>query len=254
MLDIQDYKQLSCYYNELLDTLSATELKSIAPKKTEELRIYALGSKLLQHYAISDQLNSLPMGPITFNEFNKPMYLSIPFNTSHQDGQIIVVVSEKSSVGVDITSLHRDEDDEFLSMVLSPIELEKVQKARPLRLFPVYWAVKEAFLKNVGGGLMNIDSLADLTVGLPEGFETYYLDQLKSTESFTWMPSSLYFSISLNNQLQAVQTRLFTWKSDLVGAVTVTDDTTANHKSLAFNVSPVSITSLIASANSRARQ
>lgn len=259
LLNIEDSSQLLYHYDGLLNSLSKEESQSVEAKKTQDLRLLALGSKLLQRYAISEQ--SVPYIPmkrvlITVNDLKKPTHRIISFNTSHENERIVVAISESGSIGIDITNSQLDQDDEFLMMILSSEELTRVQKARPVVLFPVYWAIKEAFLKRHGGGLVSVDRLNDLTVKLPGGFEKIYQNQLAEGKSFKWMPP-LSYSVSLNGRDQTdVQIHMFTWDSGLIGVIAVTKclstyNTRLDSQSYPyFDVHTVDVGSLLASPKS----
>lgn len=233
--DLRDYER---YLNpvsrlgEILQCLPVAEAEVVLKKKTEGLLIRALASKLLQRYAISLQ-TQIPLRNvvISVNEHKKPIHELVSFNTSHEGDFLIVAVSSEGHVGIDITSC-KDEDDDFLAMILGAGELEMVKRARPVLLFPFYWAIKEAFLKYKGEGLSRIDDLTKLRVELTINSEPTQLDLAinhKSSSSsssnsdsnisnmITWIRCSV--AIFVSHEQQPVHVQLFSINQSLVGAV-----------------------------------
>lgn len=215
VLDLRNYSEFLKQYDIFLECLSDSEAQSVENKKTQELKVHTLGSKLLQRYVIWSATHT-PLNEIKIQvgEFNKPVNNSVQFNASHEDG-IIVVANAESCVGVDITA-DSDQDDEFLAMILTVRELEQVKRARPMLLVPVYWAVKEAFLKYLGGGLTTVNDLTTVEVHLGENFSKIYQSCKETEHNLVWVQSTA--EISVNDQPQSVHARLFRL-AGLVGAI-----------------------------------
>src|SRR5690554_346181 len=97
---------------------------------------------------------------------NKNLLKDLYFNLSHTDGMIVVAVSGRDGVGVDIEYSLRKADiniarryfsaDEFSSLISLPPE-------RQLCRFFELWTLKEAYIKGIGKGLhMPLDSFSVL--------------------------------------------------------------------------------------------
>lgn len=232
-LDLRDYSEFLEHYNVFLECLSDSETQNVERKKTQELKVHALGSKLLQRYAIWSATHT-PLNEITIDigEFNKPLNKSVQFNASHEDA-IVVVATADSSVGVDITA-DKDQDDEFLEMILSKSELDQVKRTRPIMLAPVYWAAKEAFLKYSGGGLMTVNDLTTVQVRLADDFCEIYQSCRQPDHHLVWVQSTV--EISMNDQPQPVHALLFRL-AGLVGAIVTEHENTSLSASV-VHVSP----------------
>lgn len=95
---------------------------------------------------------NLPISPISLEVENggKPYLMSgkdrIEISLSHTKETIVVVVSKKARIGVDIEDVNRIVSDKLLNRIVSLIDENKIE---PIRL----WTIKEAFLKMTGSGL-----------------------------------------------------------------------------------------------------
>lgn len=157
-LNLRDETVLSDRYEELLASLPVNERRVVSAKKMPALRVDALGSKLLQRYALS-QVAGEPRASveITTDKNGKRFHHSLPFNTSHEGSHVVVAVAPSGTIGIDVAKIsENDTDEEFLAMVLTSNELGRVRESGSTILFSVYWSIKEAFLKFKGTGLLAI--------------------------------------------------------------------------------------------------
>lgn len=108
------------------------------------LKSYELLTKLLQQ--------SSPI--FSYNEHGKPELPGIHFSISHCKLGIAVVVSD-SPVGIDIESIHR-EDETLIKRTMNEQERAMIrQSPDPSVAFTSLWTQKEAILKLQGTGLVD---------------------------------------------------------------------------------------------------
>lgn len=132
--------------------------------------LYILAHNLLR-CILSHYLSILP-SDISFdhNSYGKPSIAtcdsSIEFNLSHSGQQVLVAVSKKRSVGIDIESLDRRiQALELARGHFSFSELEQLKWVDPKQLISAFhqtWVAKEAYIKAMGVGLSF--SLKDFSV------------------------------------------------------------------------------------------
>lgn len=131
-----------------------------------------LVSHLLVRSALS-RYADLPPGAWRFitGENGKPFVdpatapFALSFSLSHTAGLAVVGVARKSAIGVDAEQAGRGVDAAGLSRrFFSPEEVGALENLPPGRLgeqFPLYWTLKEAYIKALGLGLSHpLDSFA----------------------------------------------------------------------------------------------
>lgn len=223
LLNVRDDTKLSDNYNELIQKLPEIQRAAVKEKKVFEDGVEALGSKLLQYYAVSQLTNAaFHEIEITLDDNKKPVNKFSLFNTSHEHGQVVVLASLSNNVGIDVTHSEVDDSDtDYLAMILTAKELEQVARARPKRLFSVYWAVKEAFLKYLGTGLLSIEP-TDVEVELPplQG------QSHQAASTIVWEKGVA--TVYLKNARQSAYVRIF-YIGSLVGAVVAERDVDSVH-------------------------
>ncbi len=126
---------------------------------------------------------------------------SIEFNLSHSGDLVLIGVTSRCSLGVDVERLSRKVEFEDLSdRFFSPEEAETIRlhpEGESRRVFFETWVCKEAFIKAVGDGLtMPLDSFAvrfegeRTKVGTSSGKEnprldtTWFLDRFEVTSDY----------------------------------------------------------------------
>lgn len=123
---------------------------------------------LVQQIVPDIHIKKLPTGkPIIIN---KPLFI----NWSHNDMYLVIALSEKGHVGVDVESKNIQYDEALYSWVLHPHEKMKLQHGTA---FCEVWTRKEAFVKCTGEGIY--DEMAQLnSYALPHMYiaTTYWQD------------------------------------------------------------------------------
>ena len=138
----------------------------------QEHRHLFLVSHLLVRTALS-HYSALPPGAWRFinNENGRPLIdpatepVSLSFSLAHTAGLAVVGVARESDIGVDVEQAGRLVDAAGLSRrFFSPEEAAALENLTPGRLeeqFPLYWTLKEAYIKALGLGLSHpLDSFA----------------------------------------------------------------------------------------------
>ncbi|REG76919.1 4'-phosphopantetheinyl transferase family protein [Algoriphagus antarcticus] len=134
----------------------------------EEDKIRFLLGKIYLRKILSSYLKIAPEEVVfSFTEFNKPYldaYPNLNFNLSHSGDYVIIGLSNRWSVGVDIEVMNTKND--LFSMIyntMSVVEVPSILNSdTPRLMFYKHWTRKEALLKGVGIGL--IDDLKGFSV------------------------------------------------------------------------------------------
>ena len=142
----------------------------------EHRRLY-LVSHLLLRTTLSRYSSILPNAwRFVTNDHGKPRHDpdtgSIPlcFSLSHTGGISVVGVTREGEIGVDVEQARRSVDAAELSRrFFSPEENAALEELPPGRLqaqFPLYWTLKEAYIKALGRGLSHpLDSFSFRLMG-----------------------------------------------------------------------------------------
>ncbi len=163
-----------------IDILDDEEIARMGRFHFPEHRHLFLVSHLLVRRALSHYAD-LPPGAWRFknDEKGRPLIdpaiepVSLSFNLAHTAGLAVVGVTRGGEVGVDAERIGRSVKAAKLSRrFFSPEEaaaLETLPPGRLEELFPLYWTLKEAYIKALGFGLSHpLDSFAfRLTGELP---------------------------------------------------------------------------------------
>ena len=138
-------------------------------------RRFGVGRGLLRS-CLGQWLKSDPQKlPIRIGPFGKPELEGLFFNLSHASEKMILIVSEKGPVGVDIekqdvTKPFEEVEDAFLSPQ-EKLFFANIDIFQRKRYLPSLWTIKEAYLKEKGCGFMADLRLID-THNLPHSHLT----------------------------------------------------------------------------------
>jgi 4'-phosphopantetheinyl transferase len=154
------------------DILDSAEIARMERFHFPEHRHLFLVSHLLVRKALS-HYSDLPPGAWRFtnDEHGKPLIdraaqpVSLSFSLAHTAGLAVVGVARGIAIGVDVERAGRRVDAAGLSRrFFSPEEAAALASRPPGRLeeqFPLYWTLKEAYIKALGLGLSHpLDSFA----------------------------------------------------------------------------------------------
>jgi len=148
--------------------VNETELIKSQSFVQEEDKIRFLLGKIYLRKLLSNYLQIAPEEVLfSFTEFNKPFLAAYPnlnFNLSHSGDYIIIGLSNRWSVGVDVEVMNTKND--LFSMIystMSVVEIPSILNSdNPRPMFYKHWTRKEALLKGLGVGL--IDDLKGYSV------------------------------------------------------------------------------------------
>jgi phosphopantetheinyl transferase len=175
----------------------------ITSKKDFLDRKMGLASQLMQKWAASDEPISIAPRGRPYVENGKSN-----FNVSHLDGLVAVGIREDGQVGVDLASMNQYQDPEFLESVLTGEELEFVSRDRSLA--PVYWSIKEAYLKAGGMGLESFEQLQSIYVRLKgkDLYEVNVADKLHAKATTFAIGDMVLAAVTIGNECQVKLERL----------------------------------------------
>ncbi|HBB16517.1 MAG: hypothetical protein A3J94_04865 [Syntrophus sp. RIFOXYC2_FULL_54_9] len=154
------------------DILDGDEIARMERFRFPEHRHLFLVSHLLVRMALSHYSDLPPEAwRFTNDEKGKPLIdpaaqpVSLSFSLAHTEGLAVVGVAGGSDIGVDVEAVGRRVDSAGLSRrFFSPQEAAVLENLPPGRLeeqFPLYWTLKEAYIKALGLGLSHpLDSFA----------------------------------------------------------------------------------------------
>ena len=93
-------------------------------------------------------------GDIYYNEHKKPLSKDIFFNISHSCDYVVMALSDKYYVGIDIEYIKDNVKDRLISYVCSDEEIKDINNNDKNKMFYYYWTRKEAVLKCEGVGIV----------------------------------------------------------------------------------------------------
>ncbi|CCG82439.1 GDSL Lipase/Acylhydrolase family protein [Taphrina deformans PYCC 5710] len=154
-------------YKQNLRTIPSSDAQTVEKFHFAKDRNMALGSILLQRRFIADILGQSPdkIGAVVRDDDNRPMYRhsavrAHDFNVSHHAGTVaLVAVLESGRVGVDVTVPEQLVSPETSESYLSSFQdvfsrTEWAQIGGDLQKFAQHWALKEAYVKATGAGIL----------------------------------------------------------------------------------------------------
>lgn len=154
-------------YHQALKKIPIADAQKVEKFHFAKDRYMALGSIILQRRFIENILGQPPdkIGPVTRDDDNRPRYCNSAvrahdFNVSHHAAMVALVgVLESGRVGVDVTVPEElvppETSDTYLSSfqdVFSKTEWQQI--GGDLKRFAQHWALKEAYVKATGAGIL----------------------------------------------------------------------------------------------------
>ncbi|VVT56408.1 uncharacterized protein SAPINGB_P005043 [Magnusiomyces paraingens] len=194
----------------------------------------------------------------------KPWHRGVQFNTTNEGGTVVVAVTDDLTVplGVDLVAEHHDNkekgcsaestdfdglDQEYVkAMVLTENEIKTIkrvgQRLARQRVYAAAIALKEAFLKYHGIGLVGVSSLADVEVTFPKNFDGNLW--VSNTKNETTMPTLEWVGSSKGTNEPTTTTTTTTITTTIASALKVdyTGDRATEDSGAAghvFRVTPV---------------
>lgn len=98
------------------------------------------------------------LNQIRINTDDKPYLKNIFFNISHSDNHIIVALSKKNEIGVDIEKIKTVRIDAFKNL-FNDEEFHAIKSDKSNRTFFDFWTKKEATLKSIGTSLSDMTAI-----------------------------------------------------------------------------------------------
>lgn len=151
----------------LLATLPSPDQRTVTQFHFQKDRNMALGSILLQRKFIREILGAPLVSdePVTRDENRRPYYRSKSvrahdFNVSHHAGTVVLAGAvDSGSVGIDITNEEQLNENETQAEFLANFkdcfsQAEWTQIAGNMARFAQHWALKEAYVKATGTGIV----------------------------------------------------------------------------------------------------
>ena len=128
--------------SELLDIakLSDEDLKGLEKYKAVEVK---------KEKIVSLYFKNKYVGESTINEYGKPQSDKCFFNISHSKGVVVLAVSQKYDIGVDIEVI-RNKDEDLVKYISSEEEYKFIKNE--IDFFSV-WTNKESLVKCLGTGI-----------------------------------------------------------------------------------------------------
>ena len=152
--EINDFK-FNFLYNHSVFFLKSHEIQKINFYKTKKTKTICLISLLLQYYVINKYCHlDLFKIKISKNKYGKPCISNSNFffNVSHINDYIVIGVSFKCEIGIDIVYLNQNVNISAFKKHFSKKEFNCINNKKQ---FFIYWALKESFIKAIGSGLSN---------------------------------------------------------------------------------------------------
>ena len=127
--------------------------KALKYRQWQDVHASLLG-KLLLRKALEKMGRSSDLSRLQYTEYNKPLLpQGPPFSISHSGNRVVLLISARRRVGIDIESLTPLRFEDFQSH-FTPKEWEVIHSAEsPLEQFYHFWTAKESLLKADGRGL-----------------------------------------------------------------------------------------------------
>ena len=161
-------------FNELFSfaNLSEEEAKDLEKYKVIEVK---------KEKVVSLYFKNRYIGETTTNEYGKPLSNKCFFNISHSKGVVVLAVSQKHDVGVDVEVI-REKDEDLVRYISSDEEYEFIKNE--LDFFSV-WTNKESLVKCLGTGIRNkVKNIPSLPLNGKKEFngETFYSKVIKNND------------------------------------------------------------------------
>ncbi|ETD71179.1 hypothetical protein V757_06765 [Pelistega indica] len=147
--------------DECISFLSAKDLNSIAMYRIPSLARRMIVTRGLTRKILSFYVDGIPSDRICLytTSYGKPYLepsLNVYFSLSHCSNVLVVAVSRKFEVGIDIENIYGQSHQNIVPFVLSENELEiyiGTDDNHKESVFLTFWTRKEAYVKCLGIGL-----------------------------------------------------------------------------------------------------
>ncbi len=146
--------------NITLEEIFQKYSQDIKQEDIDKMNEFKLALNQKQSIVSSILKNKYVPSQIYYNEYGKPLNDDLFFNVSHSNEYVVMAISKKYSVGIDIEHIKKDVSDDLINYVCCEEEVEAIKTSERNKLFYVLWTRKEAILKCKGIGIVH--NLKDL--------------------------------------------------------------------------------------------
>lgn len=136
---------------------------------------YLTGRLLLKKALYINKISLSLLEEIHYSEYGKPSLAGLNFSISHSNWYVVLALSTKLSIGIDIEKKKNIELKLFKYLFTEPEWKSIIQAENSLERFYWYWVRKEALLKAVGCSLKDLKQLEVLEHhGMHNGKRYYF--------------------------------------------------------------------------------
>lgn len=155
-------------------------------KRWQDAQLSLLG-RILLFRGIREKYNIiLEEKDICYNTYNKPFFKVNPvyFSISHSGEIVLCAISDKCSIGIDIEKLVKINIDNFKRYMLDSEWNKIIFSNKKYQAFFYYWTQKEAVIKNLGLGQIDLKSFEIRYSSTMINNEKFYLKDIKIDEKY----------------------------------------------------------------------
>lgn len=123
-------------------------------KRWQDQHASLIGKVLLRHALLEFGYTEQLLESLNYNAYGKPFIdLNIPFNLSHSQNLVVLAMTNKGEVGIDLEKIRPLELKDFQSMMPSETWHNILNAKNPHQAFFNYWTLCESVVKADGRGL-----------------------------------------------------------------------------------------------------
>ena len=171
-------EQIKIYFanikNKSIDTILSDYKDYIKDSDIQKMERFKFDLNKKQSIVSSILKNKYVGNELSVNSYGKPISKNIFFNVSHSDNYVVIALSNKYDVGIDVEHIKDNTTDELINHVCNDLEIQDIKKGDKNKLFYYYWTRKEAILKCKGSGLIN--NVKDILNNNNYLLESFYID------------------------------------------------------------------------------
>lgn len=155
-------------------------------KRWQDAQLSLLG-RILLFRGIREQYNIiLEEKDICYDTYSKPFFKGNPvyFSISHSGEIVLCAISDNTAIGVDIEKMYKIDIAPFRSYMLDSEWNRMILSKDKYEVFFDYWTQKEAVIKNLGLGQIDLKSFKIINGSTMIGNEKFYLKEIKIDEKY----------------------------------------------------------------------
>lgn len=194
-----------CEEELLAQYVSEERRKRCQKYKFDKDRLLCLYAELLLRYVLIKEFSvSGETAEIGISNYGKPYLISekeIYFNYSHTYNTILLAISDKNAVGVDIEYIEDRAPLDIMDVLYNDSEIDYIMNAKDMldrkHRFYEIWTKKEAYTKKEGVGLVHQD-IKSINV----------LDQTIKEQTISWIENTCMCSVNFGTDYKYKIVRL----------------------------------------------